>query len=78
MAALATELDREIIESRRSSAIVGSPGTVRRGLAELLEATGADELMVTAQLYDPADRIRSLELRAEIAAQAKAAAPVTP
>ena len=71
-----TELDREIIESRRSSAIVGSPDTVRRGLAELLEATDADELMVTAQLYDPADRIRSLELVAGIAAQAKADAPV--
>jgi hypothetical protein len=31
---------------------------------------------VTAQLYDPADRIRSLELVAGIAAQAKADAPV--
>jgi hypothetical protein len=32
--------------------------------------------MVTAQLYDPADRIRSLELVAGIAAQAKADAPL--
>jgi alkanesulfonate monooxygenase SsuD/methylene tetrahydromethanopterin reductase-like flavin-dependent oxidoreductase (luciferase family) len=67
-----TELDREIIESRRGSAIVGSPDTVRRGLGELLEATDANELMVTAQLYDPADRVRSLELVAGIAAEAKA------
>jgi luciferase family oxidoreductase group 1 len=70
-----TELDREIIESRRSSAIVGSPDTVRRGLAELLDNTDADELMITAQLHDPADRIRSLELVAEIAAQAHSDTP---
>jgi luciferase family oxidoreductase group 1 len=73
-----TELDREIIESRRSSAIVGSPDTVRRGLSELLEATDADELMVTAQLFDPADRIRSLELVSGIAASARADASVAP
>jgi luciferase family oxidoreductase group 1 len=71
-----TDLDREIIESRRSAAIAGSPDTVRRGLAELLAATDADELMVTAQLYDPADRVRSLELIAELAAQARSDAPV--
>ena len=71
-----TELDREIIESRRWSAIVGAPDTVRRGLAELLDATDADELMITAQLHDPADRVRSLELVAEIAAQVKSDAPV--
>ncbi len=71
-----TDLDREIIESRRGSAIVGAPDTVRRGLAELLDATNADELMITAQLHDPADRVRSLELVAEIAAQVKSDAPV--
>jgi luciferase family oxidoreductase group 1 len=71
-----TDLDREIIASRQSSAIVGSPDTVRRGLAELLDATDADELMITAQLHDPADRLRSVELVAEIAAQAGAGASV--
>jgi luciferase family oxidoreductase group 1 len=65
-----TSLDREIIASRQSSSIVGSPETVRRGLTELLAATDADELMITTMVFDPADRLRSFELVAEIAAQA--------
>jgi luciferase family oxidoreductase group 1 len=65
-----TSLDREIIASRQSSSIIGSPETVRRGLTELLAATDADELMITTMVFDPADRLRSFELVAEIAAQA--------
>jgi alkanesulfonate monooxygenase SsuD/methylene tetrahydromethanopterin reductase-like flavin-dependent oxidoreductase (luciferase family) len=41
---------------------IGSPDTVRRQLESLLERTGADELMLTTQVYDIGDRIRSLEL----------------
>jgi alkanesulfonate monooxygenase SsuD/methylene tetrahydromethanopterin reductase-like flavin-dependent oxidoreductase (luciferase family) len=44
---------------------IGSPETVRRQLAALLDRTGADELMLTAMVYDIADRIRSFELIAE-------------
>ena len=44
---------------------MGSPETVRRQLAELLERTGADELMLTTMVYDVADRVRSFELVAE-------------
>jgi luciferase family oxidoreductase group 1 len=66
-----TELDRDIIGSRQSSHIIGSPETVRRGLEELLQATGADELMITTTVFDPADRMRSFELVAEIAGQAR-------
>ena len=32
--------------------------------------TDADELMITTMVFDPADRLRSFELVAEIAAQA--------
>lgn len=46
--------------------IVGSPDTVRRGLEEFIARTGADELMITAQIYDHAARLRSLELTAEV------------
>jgi luciferase family oxidoreductase group 1 len=67
-----TSLDREIIASRRASNIIGSPETVRRGLTELLAATDADELMITTMVHDPADRLRSFELVADIAAQARA------
>jgi hypothetical protein len=40
---------------------------VRRGLTELLEATAADELMLTTMVFDPADQLRSFELVAELA-----------
>jgi hypothetical protein len=40
---------------------------VRRGLTELLKATAADELMLTTMVFDPADRLRSFELIADLA-----------
>ena len=43
-------------------AIVGDPETVRRGLAQKAEATGADELFVRAVAPDLDSRVRSLEL----------------
>ena len=42
--------------------IIGSPGTVRNGLAGLLAETGADELMVVSDVYDHRARLRSYEL----------------
>lgn len=45
--------------------IVGGPETVRRELAEFLEKTGADELMVASAIWDHAARRRSYELLAE-------------
>ena len=47
-------------------AVVGSPETVRKGLAAFIERTGIDELMVTCAMHDPAARVRSLELVAAI------------
>jgi alkanesulfonate monooxygenase SsuD/methylene tetrahydromethanopterin reductase-like flavin-dependent oxidoreductase (luciferase family) len=58
-------LDREMARQRFADQAIGSPDTVRRQLAGLLERTAADELMVTAQVYDIDDRTRSLELMAE-------------
>ena len=45
---------------------VGSPETVRRGVAEFLAVTGVDEVMVTAQIHDPAARVRSFEIAAQV------------
>jgi luciferase family oxidoreductase group 1 len=45
--------------------IIGGPETVRKGLAEFIEYTGADELMITAQIHDHAARLRSFELTAQ-------------
>jgi luciferase family oxidoreductase group 1 len=46
--------------------LVGSPETVRRGLESFIELTGADELMVTAQIFDPIARLRSYEILATV------------
>ncbi len=46
-------------------AVVGSPAIVKQGLADFVQRTGIDELMVTAAVYDQAARIRSFELVAE-------------
>lgn len=48
-----------------SCSVVGSPETVRRGLESFLQKTGADELLVTAQIFDPAARLRSFEITAQ-------------
>ena len=61
------ELEREFVQDRQATQIIGAPETVRRGLAELLTATAADELMLTTMVFDPADRLRSFELVAALA-----------
>jgi len=55
-------------------AIVGSPETVQRGLAAFIAEHQADEIMVTAQMFDHAARLRSFEIVAE-ARDRLAAAP---
>ncbi|MDQ2813214.1 MAG: LLM class flavin-dependent oxidoreductase [Actinomycetota bacterium] len=62
-----SELERAFVQDRQASSILGSPGTVTRGITELLAATAADELMVTTMVYDPADRLRSFEMVADLA-----------
>jgi luciferase family oxidoreductase group 1 len=61
------ELERAFIEDRQTSSIIGSPQTVSRGITGLLAATAADELMITTMVYDPADRLRSFEMVADLA-----------
>ena len=45
---------------------VGSPETVRRWLESFINLTKADEIMVTAQIFDPSARLRSLEIVAGV------------
>jgi luciferase family oxidoreductase group 1 len=45
--------------------IIGSPTTVRKGMSALVEETGADELIVVSDVYDHAERLRSIKLIAE-------------
>ena len=48
-----------------SAAIVGSPDTVRRGLAGFIRRTGADELLVAGQIFDHDARLRSFGIVAD-------------
>lgn len=57
--------EARIIQGQLRYAITGSPETVRRRLRQVLEETQADEVMVAAQIYDHASRLRSYELLAE-------------
>jgi luciferase family oxidoreductase group 1 len=45
---------------------VGSADTVRRWLESFVRATRVNELMLTAQIHDPAARLRSFEIAAEV------------
>ena len=60
-----SDMELEFARERRQGQAMGSPETVRRQLDELLDKTGADELMLTSLVYDIEDRIRSFELIAE-------------
>lgn len=59
-------VDRARIAHNRQRLSVGSPATVKAKLAPLIEATKANELMVTTMIYDHAARKRSYELLAEM------------
>jgi luciferase family oxidoreductase group 1 len=59
---------RAMLDQSLACSIVGSPGMVRQGLRTFVDETGADELMVTAQIFDHAARRRSFEILADVAA----------
>ena len=55
---------RAMLADALSCSVVGGPETVREGMKAFVDSTGADELMVTAQIFDHAARKRSFELLA--------------
>ncbi|RNB77732.1 LLM class flavin-dependent oxidoreductase [Brevibacillus panacihumi] len=61
-----SEFEKLTVLSQLGSSIIGSPSTVKQKLQELLDATQADELMITTSMYDHADRLRSFEIVADI------------
>ena len=56
---------KAMLDHSLSQAIIGSPATVRAGLADFIQRTGADELMITSSTFDHAARLRSFEIVAE-------------
>src|SRR5215472_7676654 len=57
---------RAILDDALGCAVIGGPETVRRGLEDFIRRTGADELMVTANIFDHEKRKRSFEIVAEV------------
>ncbi|GAA4447117.1 LLM class flavin-dependent oxidoreductase [Phytohabitans houttuyneae] len=57
-----TDIERDFMAERWEGQAIGSPETVRGALEDLMAKTRADELMLTALVYDVEDRIRSFEL----------------
>lgn len=55
-----TDLERAIVAERIRGQALGGPERVQAQLEALLDATAADELMVTTTVYDPADRLASV------------------
>ncbi|GAA5787177.1 LLM class flavin-dependent oxidoreductase [Chitiniphilus shinanonensis] len=64
-----SEIERAGVAHALACAVVGSPETVRQGLADFIADTGADELMVTGQIHDHAARLRSFEIVAQVREQ---------
>jgi luciferase family oxidoreductase group 1 len=58
-------IDRQRIARQRERVVIGGIAAVKARLAALIEATRADELMITTMVYDHAARRRSYELLAE-------------
>jgi luciferase family oxidoreductase group 1 len=54
------------VQQALGCSIVGSPDTVRHGLEEFLDNTGADELLINAAIFDHAARLHSFDLVAQV------------
>jgi luciferase family oxidoreductase group 1 len=61
-----TPMDRQMIDSRLADQVIGGPDTVRAKLDALIDRTGVDEVMVTTQVFDHADRLRSYDILADL------------
>jgi luciferase family oxidoreductase group 1 len=60
-----TPSERDFIDTWTATHIVGSPSTVQEGLLNLQQRTGVGELILTTNVHDHTDRLRSYHLIAE-------------
>jgi len=63
-----TQMKKAAVEQSLDSrsTIVGDPETVKKGLADFLEETQADEIIINSQIFHQKDRLRSYEIVAEM------------
>ena len=76
MDSLWQDWERATVESKLGAAIVGSDATVKAGMERLVRETGADELIVVTDTYEPADRLQSYQRVAGIANTIEIKAPL--
>jgi luciferase family oxidoreductase group 1 len=69
-----TPAERRLADAYRAMQVIGDPPTVRARIEELAERTLADEVMVTTNVYDHAERLGSYE---RLAAAFETATPAT-
>ena len=57
-----TAAERALVDSYRALAVIGTPDRVLSRLRALASEAGADEVMVSSNIYDPVERLRSYAL----------------
>ncbi len=58
--------ERAMLTQTLAASFVGGPETIRRELEAFVARTGADELILTSQIFDHAARLRSFEIAAAV------------
>ena len=56
--------EQALLQSILSCSAIGAPDTVAQGILDFVARTGADELMITAQIHDHQARLHSYEIAA--------------
>lgn len=59
-------MEKHGVEQALSCSVVGGPETVRKGIESFIQRHDTDELIVTANIFDPQARIRSFEIVAQV------------
>jgi luciferase family oxidoreductase group 1 len=59
-------LEESHVQRMTRCSAVGAPATIRRELEAIIESTGADEIIATAQVFSHTARLRSFEIGAKV------------
>ncbi len=73
MQGLWSDTERQGVERMLVASAVGGPETVRRQLQQIVDATGADELIVAGAMFAHEARLRSYEILAGVGAELRPA-----
>jgi hypothetical protein len=63
-----TPMEREMVEHSLMYTLIGTGDMVARGLTQLVERTGVNEVIATGSIYDHQARLHSFEILADAAA----------